>query len=39
MFPGDHFYIHTSDDLLHAFRRDVLNLQMERICVTGRGRN
>ena len=23
MFPGDHFYIHTSTDLLHALRRDV----------------
>ena len=39
MFPGDHFYIHTSDDLLHALRRDVLNLQMECLAVTGRGRN
>jgi medium-chain acyl-[acyl-carrier-protein] hydrolase len=39
MFPGDHFYIHTSDDLLHALRRDVLNLQLERLAVTGRGRN
>jgi medium-chain acyl-[acyl-carrier-protein] hydrolase len=26
MFPGDHFYIHSSDDLLRALRRDVLNL-------------
>jgi surfactin synthase thioesterase subunit len=26
MFPGDHFYIHSSDDLLRALRQDVLNL-------------
>jgi len=30
MFPGDHFYIHTSTDLLHALRRDVLELLPER---------
>jgi medium-chain acyl-[acyl-carrier-protein] hydrolase len=29
MFPGDHFYIHTSVDLLHALRRDVLDLLLE----------
>lgn len=29
MFPGDHFYIHTSNDLLHALRRDVLDLLHE----------
>ena len=29
MFPGDHFYIHTSNDLLHALRRDVLDLLLE----------
>jgi len=29
MFPGDHFYIHTSTDLLHALRRDVLDLLLE----------
>jgi medium-chain acyl-[acyl-carrier-protein] hydrolase len=26
MFPGDHFYIHNSNDLLHALRRDVLDV-------------
>jgi medium-chain acyl-[acyl-carrier-protein] hydrolase len=31
MFPGDHFYIHTSDDLLHALRRDLLDLRLERL--------
>ena len=29
MFPGDHFYIHTSTDLLHALRRDVFDLLQE----------
>jgi len=29
MFPGDHFYIHTSTDLLHALRRDVFGLLPE----------
>jgi len=29
MFPGDHFYIHSSNDLLHALRRDVLDLLHE----------
>jgi medium-chain acyl-[acyl-carrier-protein] hydrolase len=29
MFPGDHFYIHASTDLLHALRRDVLDLLPE----------
>jgi medium-chain acyl-[acyl-carrier-protein] hydrolase len=29
MFPGDHFYIHTSTDLLHALRRDVFDLLPE----------
>jgi medium-chain acyl-[acyl-carrier-protein] hydrolase len=26
MFPGDHFFIHTSAELAHALRRDVLDL-------------
>jgi medium-chain acyl-[acyl-carrier-protein] hydrolase len=29
MFPGDHFYIHTSNDLLHALRRDLLDVLPE----------
>lgn len=29
MFPGDHFYIHSSADLLHALRRDVLDVLPE----------
>jgi medium-chain acyl-[acyl-carrier-protein] hydrolase len=29
MFPGDHFYIHRAADLLHALRRDVLDLLLE----------
>lgn len=31
MFPGDHFYIHTSADLLHALRRDVLDVLPESL--------
>jgi len=30
MFPGDHFFIHTSADLVHALRRDVLDLLIQR---------
>jgi medium-chain acyl-[acyl-carrier-protein] hydrolase len=26
MFPGDHFYIHSSGDLVHMLHRDVLDL-------------
>jgi medium-chain acyl-[acyl-carrier-protein] hydrolase len=26
MFPGDHFFIHTSAELVHALRRDVVDL-------------
>jgi medium-chain acyl-[acyl-carrier-protein] hydrolase len=26
MFPGDHFFLHTSVELVHALRRDVLDL-------------
>jgi medium-chain acyl-[acyl-carrier-protein] hydrolase len=29
MFPSDHFYIHSTADLLHALRRDVLDLLLE----------
>jgi medium-chain acyl-[acyl-carrier-protein] hydrolase len=29
MFPGDHFYIHSSTDLLHALQRDVFDLVRE----------
>lgn len=29
MFPGDHFYIHSSSELLHALRRDLLDLLSE----------
>ena len=39
MFPGDHFYIHTSPDLLHALRRDVFDLLLESPPATRRGRN
>jgi medium-chain acyl-[acyl-carrier-protein] hydrolase len=31
MFPGDHFYIHSSADLLHALRRDVLDVLPESL--------
>src|SRR5438270_1400136 len=37
MFPGDHFYIHTSIDLLHALRRDVSDLLQESSLVATRG--
>jgi medium-chain acyl-[acyl-carrier-protein] hydrolase len=37
MFPGDHFYIHTSTDLLHALRRDVFDLLQESSLVATRG--
>lgn len=30
MFPGDHFFIHTSADFVHALRRDVLDVLMQR---------
>jgi medium-chain acyl-[acyl-carrier-protein] hydrolase len=30
MFPGDHFYIHTSRDLVPTLRRDALDLLMQR---------
>jgi medium-chain acyl-[acyl-carrier-protein] hydrolase len=26
MFPGDHFFVHTSQDLVHVLRRDILDL-------------
>jgi len=35
MFPGDHFFIHTSADLVHALRRDVLDLLREGLPVNG----
>jgi medium-chain acyl-[acyl-carrier-protein] hydrolase len=38
MFSGDHFYIHTSTDLLHALRRDMLDLLQESPLVATRGR-
>jgi medium-chain acyl-[acyl-carrier-protein] hydrolase len=30
MFPGDHFYVHTSTDLVDALRRDLLDLMLEQ---------
>jgi surfactin synthase thioesterase subunit len=39
MFPGDHFYIHTSTDLLHALRRDVFDLLQESPLIATRGNN
>ena len=39
MFPGDHFFIHTSADLVHAVRRDMLALLREGPPVNGRPGN
>lgn len=39
MFPGDHFFIHTSPDLVHAFRRDMLDLLREGQLVNVRRSN
>ncbi len=30
MFPGDHFYVHTSADLVNVLRRDLLDLMSEQ---------
>jgi medium-chain acyl-[acyl-carrier-protein] hydrolase len=30
MFPGNHFYVHTSTDLVDALRRDLLDLMLEQ---------
>ncbi len=39
MFPGDHFYIHSSTDLLHALRRDVFDLLQVSPVFATRGNN
>jgi medium-chain acyl-[acyl-carrier-protein] hydrolase len=31
MFPGDHFYLHSSQDLVHAVKRDLLDLLLEPV--------